>query len=144
MKRDAGRSRSLAATLETLGATTHAICRIGAGFLFLEHGAQKLFGLLGGKAVPLVSLMGLAGVLELFGGLLVMLGLWTRPLAFLLTGEMVTAYLLSHLPRGGWPIENRGELALMYALIFLFLLGHGAGPVSFDAWLRRAPADSKG
>jgi putative oxidoreductase len=92
--------------------------------------------------VPPVSLMGLAGVLELCGDLLVVLGLWMRPLAFLLTGEMVTAYLLSHLPRGGWPIENRGELALLYALIFLFLLGHGAGPVSLDAYLQRVSSDS--
>lgn len=120
------------------GAATHAILRIGAGLLFMQHGAQKLLGWFGGAtpeggAVPLVSLMGLAGILELVGGLLIVIGLLTRPVAAILLLEMIIAYFMAHLPMGAAPIVNQGELALLYALIFLFLLGNGAGPASIDA-----------
>jgi putative oxidoreductase len=99
---------------------------------------QKLFGMLGGfggtpgATAPLV-LLGLAGVLETFGGLLLALGLFTRPVAFVLAAEMVVAFFRSHFPRGGWPLENGGELALLYMLVFLFFAAHGAGPASLDA-----------
>jgi len=129
--------------LAALGPATHALLRIGAGLLFMEHGAQKLFGLFGGvggtpgSTAPLVSQMGLAGVLEFFGGLLIVLGLFTRPVAFLLAGEMVVAFFQAHLPRGGVPMQNGGELPLLYALVWAFLVGNGAGPLSVDSVLGR-------
>ena len=92
----------------------YALMRIVAGFLFAFHGAQKLFGMFGGKAQPLGSLMGLAGVIELFGGVLIMIGLLTWAAAFIASGEMAVAYFYSHLPQAFWPIENRGELATLY------------------------------
>ena len=116
-----------------------AVLRIGAGLLFVQHGLQKLFGLLGGFAgtpgetAPLVSLMGLAGVLELVGGVMLVAGLFVRPVALVLAIEMVIAYFYAHVPQGGFPIQNGGELALLYALVFGFLAARGAGPVSVDA-----------
>lgn len=123
--------------LAGLGPATHAILRIGAGLLFMQHGAQKLFGWLGGlgeagASAELFSMMGLAGVLEFFGGLLIVLGLLTRPVALILVIEMLAAYFMAHMPRGGWPIQNGGELALLYALIYAYLAGNGAGPWSID------------
>ena len=117
----------------------HALLRIGAGLLFLQHGLQKLFGLLGGSAVPVGSLLGLAGILETLGGLLLVVGLWTRPVAFVLMGQMLAAFLMAHLPKGGWPIQNGGELPLIYALVFAVLATAGAGPASLDT-LDRRPA----
>ena len=115
-----------------------AILRIGAGLLFMQHGLQKLFGMFGGldgsgATAPLASLMGVAGVLELVGGALLVAGLFVRPMALMLAAEMVFAYVYSHLPQGGLPIQNGGEMALLYALIFMFLAARGAGPVSVDA-----------
>lgn len=116
-----------------------AILRIGAGLLFMQHGLQKLFGMFGGfggtpgATAPLASLMGLAGILELGGGLLLVLGLFVRPVAMILAVEMIIAYIRAHLPQGAAPIENGGELALLYMFIFLFLAARGAGPVSVDA-----------
>lgn len=104
----------------SLAESAYIVLRVGAGLLFLAHGLQKLFGLFGGSVVPLVSRMGLAGVLELVGGVLLVLGLFTRPVALVLAGEMVVAYIFAHLPRGPIPVQNGGELALLYALIFLF------------------------
>lgn len=109
-----------------------AALRIGAGLLFMQHGAQKLFGLLGGTQVELVSQLGLAGVLELFGGALLVLGLFTRPVALVQALLMVAAYFIGHAPQGGFPIENRGELALLYALVFVFLAAGGPGAWSLD------------
>ena len=124
---------------------TLAILRMGAGLLFMQHGAQKLFGLLGGMdgagaTAELISQMGLAGVLEFFGGLLIVLGLLTRPVAAILVIEMIAAYFIAHAPQGGFPIQNGGELALIYALIFLYLAARGAGPASLDSMMaaRRA------
>jgi putative oxidoreductase len=99
----------------------YVILRVGAGLLFLAHGLQKLFGFFGGTTVPLASRMGVAGGLELVGGLLIVLGLFTRPVALVLAGEMVIAYVVAHLPKGLVPLQNGGELALLYALIFVFL-----------------------
>jgi len=127
------------ATIASIAPWTHTLLRIGAGLLYMEHGLQKLFGMFGGMGdtpgatVPLVSLMGLAGVLETFGGLLLVLGLLTRPVAFVLAGEMLVAFFKAHLPQGGAPIQNHGELPLLYMLVFLFLVGHGAGRASLDA-----------
>jgi putative oxidoreductase len=129
------------ATLVSIAAWTHTLLRIGAGLLFMQHGLQKLFGWFGGMGgtggtVTLVSQMGLAGVLETFGGLLLVLGLLTRPVAVILASEMLVAFFQAHFPRGIVPLTNGGELALLYLLTFLFLVGNGAGPVSLDA--RRA------
>ena len=129
---------SMPATLATIAPWTHALLRIGAGLLYMEHGLQKLFGMFGGMdgagaTVTLVSQFGLAGVLETFGGLLLVLGLLTRPVAFVLAVEMLVAFLQVHLPRGGVPLQNGGELALLYMLVFLFFVGHGAGRLSLDA-----------
>lgn len=122
------------AWLSRLAPAAYAILRVGAGFLFLQHGLQKLFGWFGDKgAVELMSLMGLAGVLELGGGILLMLGLFTRPVAFLLCGQMIVAYLMAHAPNGLWPIVNKGELALLYGLVWGFFATHGAGPYSLDS-----------
>lgn len=119
------------------------VLRIMSGFLFVPHGAQKLFGLFGGfggqpgAAAPLFSLMGLAGVLEFFGGLAILVGLFTRPVAFILAGEMAVAYFMAHVPHGLWPLLNKGELAALYCFVFLFLAGAGGGPCSLDELLRK-------
>ena len=125
---------------------TYTALRTGTAVLFMEHGLQKLFGMLGGAAVPLMSQMGVAGVLEFAGGILLMLGLFTRPVAAILALEMLVAFVQAHMPRGGWPIQNQGELALLYATIFFFFATHGAGPMSIDekagawtGWYRHRP-----
>jgi putative oxidoreductase len=121
-----------------LGRWTHAVLRIGAGLLFMEHGFQKLFGFFGGipgGPVPLMSQLGVASMLEIGGGVLLVLGLLTRPVAAILVVEMLVAFFTAHFPQGGWPIQNQGELALLYASIFCFLAGNGAGPLSLDAWI---------
>jgi putative oxidoreductase len=149
LTRDAAPSERSAA-LARLGPATHALLRIGAALLFMQHGLQKLFGMFGGfggtpgDTAPLWSQMGLAGVLETFGGLLLLLGLFTRPVAFLLAGEMLVAFIQAHLPRGGVPLENGGEVPLLYMLVYLFLLGNGAGPASLDARRRRGRAGIAG
>ena len=123
---------------QNIGRAAHFVLRAGAGVLFLQHGLQKLFGTLGGTPdgpVALMSLLGVAGLLELTGGVLLIAGLLTRPVAAVLVIEMVAAYFIAHVPQGGWPIQNQGELALLYAAIFLFLAGNGAGPLSVDAWI---------
>ncbi|MDE2797017.1 MAG: DoxX family protein [Gemmatimonadota bacterium] len=117
-------------------ALTHNALRIVAGFLFTLHGVQKLFGGLGGNQVEaLMSQRGIAGILEFFGGLLIMVGLFTRPVAFLVSGQMAVAYFIAHAPNGFWPIMNRGELAAFYCFTWLFFCAHGAGKYSIDGWL---------
>ena len=118
-----------------------SVLRIVAAFLFMEHGAQKLFAWPASEpreAVALVSLMGLAGVLEFFGGFFLLLGLSTRLVAFLLAGEMAVAYATAHAPRGFWPLLNHGELAVLYCFLFLYLGAVGGGPWSLDALRERA------
>lgn len=120
--------------------TDHALTllRIVAGLLFMQHGMQKLFGVFGGfggtlgATAPLFSLMGVASILEFFGGLAILLGIFTQPVAFLLAGEMAVAYFTAHFPRGLWPIQNQGEPAVLYAFIFLFLATAGGGRFSID------------
>lgn len=112
-----------------------SITRIVAAFLFMQHGSQKLFGFPAETSkdpVALFSLMGLAGTLEFFGGLLILLGLFTRPTAFLLSGQMAAAYFMVHAPKGFWPILNGGELAAFYCFVFLYLAAAGGGPWSLD------------
>ena len=108
----------------------YAALRIVAGFLFLFHGLQKLFGMFGGQTVELMSLRGAAGVIELVGGAMVMAGLFAAPAAFICSGEMAYAYFFVHQPQGTWPIQNRGELAALYCFIFLYVAARGSGRLS--------------
>ena len=120
-----------------------SVLRIITGFLFMAHGAQKLFGFLAPPGMPAAttgSLMWVGGVLEFFGGLLFLLGLFTRPVAFILSGMMAVAYFIAHAPGGFWPLQNKGELAVLYCFIFLFLAVAGGGEWSLDRLFRRAPA----
>lgn len=119
-----------------------SVLRIAAGFTFSLHGMEKLFGMFGGLGghgarAHLFTLMGLAGRLETFGGILLILGLFTVPVAFVLSGEMAAAYFMVHFPRGFFPIRNGGELAVLYCFIFLYLVTAGPGPVSADHLIRR-------
>ena len=110
----------------------YALLRIVAGLLFLFHGLQK-FGVLGGQlTLPPVSLIGLAAIIETVGGLLIMIGFATSPVAFICSGEMAYAYFTAHQPRGTWPIQNGGELAALYAFIFLYISTRGGGMLSID------------
>ena len=115
----------------------YALLRIVGGFLFLCHGAQKIFGVLGGSQAQLISLMGLAGIIELVGGLLIMLGLFASYAAFVCSGQMAVAYLMAHARQGFWPIENKGELAALYAFLFLYIAAKGSGIWSIDALRRK-------
>lgn len=122
---------------------TLTLLRIIAGLMMIQHGAQKLFGVLGGaggagQSVPLFSLMGLAGVIELFLALLVAIGLLTRVAALILSGEMAAAYFMAHASKGFWPLLNQGELAVLYFFVFLFLAAAGAGPFSVDALISKS------
>lgn len=110
--------------------------RIVTGFLFWQHGAQKLLGWFDGGVAEFPSLRWWAGILEFLGGILISLGVLTRPVAFVLAGEMAVAYFRAHLPRDFWPIMNGGELAALYCFIFLFLAANGGGSFSVDGWWR--------
>jgi putative oxidoreductase len=116
-----------------------SILRIVGAFLFMQHGAQKLFGYppRQGPPIELMSQAGVAGVLEFFGGFLLLIGLFTRPVAFVLSGLMAFAYFLAHAPQGFWPILNRGELAALFCFLFLYFSAVGPGPWSVDALMRR-------
>lgn len=112
-----------------------SVLRIVAAFLFMQHGGQKLFdfpasGQPGSGSLP--PLMLVAGVLEFFGGLLLLLGIFTRQVAFILSGQMAVAYFMSHAPQGFWPILNRGELAALYSFVFLYIATAGGGAWSLD------------
>ena len=113
------------------------LARVVIGFLYACHGAQKLFGVLGGTR-ELHDPMGLiAGIVEFGGGFLIVLGLFARVAAFLASGEMAVAYFKVHAPRGFWPILNGGERAAFYCFFFLFVAAYGAGSLSLDRLLRR-------
>ncbi|HEV8317059.1 MAG TPA: DoxX family protein [Vicinamibacterales bacterium] len=117
----------------------YALFRIVFGFLFLFHGLQKLFGMfggVGGQAVPLGSMFGAAGVIELVCSVLIMLGLFTRIAAFIASGEMAAAYFIAHFPMGLVPLQNGGELAVLYCFAFLYIATRGPGMCSLDG-LRR-------
>jgi putative oxidoreductase len=124
----------------TLEPYTRFLLRIVVGFTFSLHGMQKLLGFFGGvdgkgATVPFISLIGFAGFLELVGGLLIVVGLFTSPVAFILCGEMAVAYFKAHFPHGFLPLVNHGELGVLYCFIFLYLCIAGAGPLSLDALL---------
>ena len=115
-----------------------SVLRIIAAFLFMEHGMQKWLGIPVEPTKPtvLMSLSGIAGLFELIGGFLLLIGVFTRPVAFVLSGLMACAYFISHAPNGFWPIVNRGELAALYCFVFLYLAASGGGPWSLDRWMR--------
>ena len=121
-----------------------SVLRIVAALIFMLTGMMKLFaipvGILpNGGTVRLISEMGLAGVLETFGGALLVLGLFTRPVAFILSGEMAVAYFQAHFPRGIWPMTNGGLGAVLYCFLWLYISAAGAGPWSLDAKLQKNP-----
>jgi putative oxidoreductase len=119
------------------------LLRVVAGLLFLQAGGMKLFDWFGGIPAQygghpkLFSLVSVAGMLEFYGGLAILLGLFTQPVAFLLSGEMAVAYFMSHQPQGTWPVQNHGEPAVLLCFIFLFFAAHGAGEWSLDTILQR-------
>ena len=116
----------------------HDTVRIVAGLLFFQHGAQKIFGVLGAEtSVDLMSLLGLAGVIELLAGALIALGLFTPWAAFIASGQMAAAFFIAHVPRGSlWPIENAGEPAVLFCFLFLYLASRDSGGWSLDRMLR--------
>jgi putative oxidoreductase len=115
-----------------------SILRMMAAFLFMQFGTAKLFAfpaaiMPGGGTAPLVSLAGIAGILEALGGLFILVGLFTRPVAFILSGEMAVGYFLGHASQGFWTVLNQGTPAVLYCFLFLYLSAAGAGPWSLDA-----------
>ena len=118
-----------------------SVLRIVAAFMFLQAGTMKLFGwpmaMPGGGSLPVMSQMWIGGVLELIGGALLVLGLFTRPVAFVLAGEMAVAYFQFHAPQGFWPIANQGQPAVLYCFIWLFFSAAGGGAWSLDALLAK-------
>jgi putative oxidoreductase len=125
----------------TIG-VTHSLVRIVSAFILTCPGGLKLFGWFGGMppGVALTPLLRAAGWIEVIAGPLILLGLFTRPLAFIVSGEMAVAYFHGHFPHGFWPIQNHGEPAVLLCFNFLFLAAAGPGPISLDAWIagRRA------
>lgn len=119
-----------------------SILRVLAAFLFIQYGSTKLLGIPapvmpGGGTAPLTSLAGFAGALELIGGSLLLLGLFTRPVAFIVAGEMAVAYFMGHAPQGFWPVLNEGAPATLFCFIWLYISSAGPGPWSLDALFRR-------
>ena len=121
-----------------------SVLRIVTAFMFIEPGTMKLFGwpmtMPGGATAPLLSQMGIGGVLEIVGGTMLLLGLFTRPVAFILSGEMAVAYFQFHAPQSFWPLVNQGQPAVLYCFIWLYLSAAGPGPWSLDALRRKEPA----
>ncbi len=117
------------------------LLRVFAGLLFFQPGAMIVLGwfggMPGGATAPLLSQTGIGGLLELVGGILIALGLFTRPVAFILSGEMAVAYWQFHAPDGFWPIVNHGEQAVLFCFLFLYMAAKGGGEWSLDALLRR-------
>jgi len=117
-----------------------SVLRLVAAFIYVVHGTQKMFGVPGHPwHAPTIALtmMGAAGVIETIGGTMMLLGLFTRPVAFILSGQMAVAYFTQHAPRGFWPIANGGELAALFCFLWLFFSAAGPGPISLDAMLGR-------
>ena len=113
-----------------------SVLRLVAAFVYVAHGTQKMFGVPGHPfhaPVFAATMMGAAGVIETIGGILMLLGLFTRPVAFVLSGQMAVAYFTQHAPRGFWPIDNGGELAVLFCFLWLFFCAAGPGPISLDA-----------
>ncbi|HEX4772086.1 MAG TPA: DoxX family protein [Bryobacteraceae bacterium] len=113
-----------------------SVLRIVAGLLFICHGLQKIFGIFGFTRVPIWSIFGAAGLIELIGGALIILGLFTRPTAFVLCGEMAVAYFRAHAPKAPFPVQNGGELAVLFCFLFFYMIFAGGGAISLDALFR--------
>lgn len=131
-------ARNVTARWSSWGPYLGSVLRVVAASMFIQAGSMKLFAFpIGvppnGGTVPLVSQMGFGAVLEVTGGILLLLGLFTRPVAFVLAGEMAVAYVQFHFPRGFWPIANGGVDAVLYCFLWLYFSAAGAGPLSLDA-----------
>ena len=125
--------------MSRLAGITHALLRIVAGLILFCPGALKLWGWFGGMppGITLTPLLHAAGLIEVIAGPLIMLGLFTRPVAFIASGEMAFAYFIGHFPHGFWPVKNQGAPAVLLCFIFLFIAAAGPGPLSLDHALRR-------
>ncbi len=124
---------------------TQSLLRITSAIMFITAGTMKLFAFPvgmppNGETAQLMSQVGIGGILEAFGGLLLLIGLFTRPVAFLLAGEMAVAYFQFHAIQGFWPIVNGGQPAILYCFIWLYFSAAGAGPWSIDSWLKKRKA----
>ncbi len=121
---------------------TYALLRVVAGLVMFQAGSMKMFGWFGGMpgggTASLTSQVGIGGAIEVIGGALIMLGLLTRPAAFILSGQMAVAYWQFHAPKGAWPIVNHGELAAVFSFLYLYFAAQGGGDLSLDA-LRSRP-----
>ena len=120
-----------------------SVMRIIAALLFLEHGTAKLLGFPHVDMfanLQVASLVGVAGIIELVGSVLLALGLFTRPVALIMSGEMAVGYFMVHAPGGFFPMLNKGELAVLYCFVFLYLAAEGGGPWSIDAIRGKSPA----
>jgi putative oxidoreductase len=128
---------SLVTKWQALAPELKSVLRIVAALMFLQEGTMKFFGwpmaMPGGGSPALMSQTGIGGTLELVGGALLLVGLFTRPVAFILSGEMAVAYFQFHFPRAFWPLVNEGQPAVLYCFIWLYLSAAGAGPWSLDA-----------
>ena len=135
---------SIAARWKSWGPVTQSLLRIVAGFLFMSSGSVILFGypmdMPDGGKVALLSQIGIGGMLEFYGGILLMLGLGTRPVAFLLSGEMAVAYWQFHAGKALWPVMNGGTDAALFCFLFLFFSAAGGGPWSLDALRQKRAA----
>ena len=127
--------------MSTATQVAYFLLRIVAGFLFFQSGSVILLGwyggMPGGVTAPLLSQIGIGGMLEFFGGIAILLGLFTRPIAFILSGEMAVAYWQFHAPNGTWPLQNQGLPSVLFCFIFLYMAARGGGEWSLDAILRR-------
>ena len=127
---------------QTLAPELQSVLRMVAALLFLQSGTMKLFGwpmaMPEGQSFSLMSQMGVGAILELVGGTLLLVGLFTRPAAFILSGEMAVAYFQFHFPNGFWPLVNQGQPAVLFCFIWLYFSAAGAGPWSLDATVRRS------
>ena len=133
----AASTSTLAAKWQSWAPQLRSVLRIVAAFIFITSGTVKLFGfpmaMPGGGTVPLLSQMGIGALLEVVGGALMLVGLFTRPVAFVLSGEMAVAYWQFHAVQGFWPVVNQGVAAVLYCFVFLYFSAAGAGPWSLDA-----------
>ena len=129
--------------MERAKQVTYVLLRVVAGLMFFQAGTTKMFGWFGGVPnmpggiPPLMSQMGIGGMLEVFGGLAILLGFFTQPVAFILCGEMAVTYFQFHQPNGVWPVQNQGMPAVLFCFIFLYMAAQGGGDWSLDKLLRR-------
>jgi putative oxidoreductase len=120
------------------------LLRIVAALLFVAHGTQKLFNVPSSEfSISLFSLMGVAGLLETFGGLLLLLGVFTRPVAFVLSGQMAVAYWMAHAPQSAFPVQNGGDAPILFCFVFLYLVAAGPGAWSIEALRAETPPERR-